>query len=145
MRLGLIVLSTLLFVGACGSKHPESGLPVIKIDVGDKTVKAEVAVSETEQARGLMYRRSLGKHDAMLFVYEQDRVLSFWMKNTFVPLDILYIKADKTVATIKQMQPQTTKTHSSEVPVRYALEVNQGWAKANGIEPGTQVSFELPE
>lgn len=144
MRVGLLLLSALLVVGACGSTHPDSGLPVIKVDVAGHTIKAEIAKTPEEQARGLMYRRDLGKNDGMLFVYEDDRVLSFWMKNTFVPLDILYIKADGTVATIKQMNPQVTRGHSSEVRVRYALEVNQGWCKAHGVEVGSKVTFELP-
>lgn len=144
MRPGLLLLSGILMAAACGSSHPESGLPVISVDVAGHSVKAEVARSEEEQSRGLMYRRALGKNEGMLFVYEDDRVLTFWMKNTFVPLDILYLKADHTVATIKQMNPQTTRTHSSEVAVRYALEVNQGWAKKNGVEPGAEVAFELP-
>lgn len=144
MRLGLFVLSGLLMATACGSAHPDSGLPVIAVDVAGHTVKAEVARSLEEQSRGLMYRRELGKNEGMLFVYEEDRVLTFWMKNTFVPLDILYLSADGTVATIKHMSPQTLRSHSSEVAVRYALEVNQGWAKKNGVEPGAKVTFELP-
>jgi uncharacterized membrane protein (UPF0127 family) len=144
MRFGLVLLAGLMMVIGCGSKHPDSGLPVVSIDVGGHDVKAEVARSVDEQARGLMYRRKLGKDEGMIFVYDHDSVLTFWMKNTFVPLDILYIKADHTVATIKAMKPQTTSTYSSEVPVRYALEVNQGWAKAHGIEPGATVAFELP-
>jgi uncharacterized protein len=145
MRVGLLLLSVVLMMAACGSKHPDSGLTIIKMDVAGHTVKAEVARSIEEQSRGLMYRRELGPDDGMLFVYDDDRVLTFWMKNTFVPLDILYLKADGTIATIKQMNPQTTHTHSSEVKVRYALEVNQGWAKKNGVEVGAKVVFKLPE
>ena len=144
MRWGLFLLAGVLMVVGCGSKHPDSGLPVITIDVAGHKVKSEVARGVDEQARGLMYRRDLGKNEGMIFVYEEDRVLTFWMKNTFVPLDILYLQADGTVATIKQMNPETTRTHSSEVPVRYALEVNQGWCERNGIEPGAVVTFELP-
>lgn len=116
----------------------------MRVEVGGETVKAEIARSPAEQARGLMYRRELGRNEGMIFVYEQERVLSFWMKNTFVPLDIAYIKADGTIATIRQMQPLSEAPHSSRVPVLYALEVNQGWFARHGVQEGSKAVFELP-
>ncbi len=140
----LLLLLALVAVAGCARRGP-AGLPIVKIDIGGETVKAEIARSIDEQSRGLMYRREMGKNEGMIFVYEQERVLSFWMRNTFIPLDIAYIKADGTIATIKQMQPLNESSHSSRIKVMYALELNQGWFAEHGIKEGSKVVIELPE
>ncbi len=122
----------------------EGGLPVIRVGVGEHKLSAEVARSDAERARGLMYRRELGRDRGMLFAYDHDEVISFWMQNTFIPLSIAFLAKDGTIVHITDMEPQTTTAHSSLRPCRYALEVNQGWFKTHGIEVGTQVDFVLP-
>jgi len=141
----LVVGALLLLLNPSCQPTSNDGLPIITLELGGQRLKAEVARSEAEQARGLMYRRELAPNRAMLFVYEEDRRLSFWMKNTFIPLSIAYLEADGTIAHIEDMHPQTLESHPSPVPVRYALEVNQGWFDANGIAPGSKVVFELPK
>jgi len=129
---------------ATGCSKSESGLPVIKLEVGDHTVKAEIASTEAQRARGLMYRRSMGKNDGMLFVYPTAEPLSFWMKNTYLPLSIAYVSKSGVIVHIEDMQPLTTKSHPSPKPVPYALEMNQGWFEKNGVKVGDSVVFELP-
>jgi uncharacterized membrane protein (UPF0127 family) len=129
---------------SCGGTS-EAGLPVIKIKVDGHTVKAEVAQSPAAMSRGLMYRRDLGKHAGMLFVYEEPRLLSFWMKNTFVPLSIAFLDADGVIVDIQDMHPQTEVSHRSARPALYALEVNQGWFAERGVEVGAKVEFDLPK
>ena len=141
MRLAMIAV---VLLAGCAHEGP-SGLPIVRVELGGHTVKAEVARSPAAQARGLMYRRSMGRNDGMLFVYDEDRPLNFWIKNTYLPLSIAYIDRDMTVVRILDMKPLTTATHGSSVPVRYALEVNQGWFTEHGIAEGARANFELPK
>lgn len=145
--LGLLaVLALSLFtVRATGCSHSDAGLPVITVDVAGTTVRAEIASTEATRARGLMYRRKMKKNDGMLFVYPSPEPLSFWMKNTYLPLTIAYIDKRGTIVHLEDMQPLTTKSHPSPKPVPYALEMNQGWFAANDIKVGDKVTFELPE
>jgi len=141
----LAVLALGLFVSrVAGCTGSGSDLPVITLDVGGHRVKAEVASTSAARSRGLMYRRSMAKNAGMLFVYPETRVLSFWMKNTYLPLDIAFIDADGTIRDLTQMRPLTTTSHASAVPVRYALEMNAGWFEGAGVGVGGKVSFALP-
>ena len=142
----LAVLALGLFaVRASGCSRSDSGLPVVTLDVAGERVRAEVASTTASRARGLMYRRSMPKNDGMLFVYAKARPLSFWMKNTYIPLDIAFIDADGVIRDIVQMKPLTTASHPSIVAVPYALEMNEGWFARRSIAVGAKVVFELPE
>ncbi|MYL07594.1 MAG: DUF192 domain-containing protein, partial [Gemmatimonadales bacterium] len=94
-----------------------------------------------ERQRGLMFRESLEENQGMLFVYPEQRILGFWMRNTLIPLDIAYIDREGRIVDIQQMEPQTTETHDSAAPAMYALEMNQGWFEANGIRIGDLIEF----
>jgi uncharacterized protein len=145
MRVPLLAIAALLLLTAPSCTGTSAaGLPVIKIDVAGHTVKAEVAGSPDEQSRGLMYRRDLGRNDGMLFVYAEKRRLSFWMKNTFIPLSIAFIDDDGRIVHIVDMSPQTTTSHKCPEPVRYALEMNRGWFEERGVAVGDIATFELP-
>ena len=155
-RLGAIAMPSLLAtlamlalglfaVRASGCRASDSGLPVIKLQVGAHTVHAEIASTEAQRARGLMYRRKMGKNDGMLFVYPRPEPLSFWMKNTYLPLTIAYIDKRGKIVHLEDMQPHTTASHPSPKPVPYALEMNQGWFEKNGVNVGDMVVFELPD
>ena len=107
----------------------------------------ELARTSSERARGLMERTSLPENAAMLFVYGSEEYRNFWMKNTLIPLDILYLNARGVVVDVQTMQPQigvldgALKVYPSAEPARYALEMNAGLAETLGIVPGTQVLF----
>jgi hypothetical protein len=146
-RVALVFLYGLLLVSctASGEGQPakaQKELPAIELRSGAVTVVAELARSPEEQATGLMFRKSLADGRGMLFVYEDDRRLSFWMKNTLIPLSIAYLAADGTIREIYDMEPQSLKAVSSTRSVRYALEVPQGWFARAGLAVGDR--FEIP-
>lgn len=140
--IGLLGCALLMAAPACSTG--EAGLPLVRMRVDGHRLKAEVARSAAEQGRGLMYRRKMAENVGMLFVYESEERLSFWMKNTFLPLSIAFIDDDGTIVHIENMQPQTTATHRSPKAVRYALEMNQGWFEQRGIAVGAKFETPLP-
>ena len=107
----------------------------------EKKIRVEVARSEGEKARGLMFRESLAKEEGMLFVYDREEILSFWMKNTRIPLSIAFIDKNGKILELQDMEPFSLRTHVSARPAKYALEVNQGWFKKNGIEVGDVIKL----
>ncbi len=100
----------------------------ITIYVDEHPLLVEVVNTPADRARGLMYRKSMGENEGMLFVFAKPEYLSFWMKNTLIPLSIAYFNSDRRITDIHDMKPNQTKElyHSSEKAM-YALEVNQGW------------------
>jgi uncharacterized membrane protein (UPF0127 family) len=111
------------------------------LTIKGKTLKVEVARTEQEKEKGLMFRERLGKDEGMLFVYEEEETLSFWMKNTFLPLSIAFIDKKGRIVDIQDMQPFSLQTHVSSRPAKYALEMNQGWFRRNGINVGNFVNL----
>ncbi len=110
---------------------------------GTATVAVEVVRSPGMVQRGLMYRKYLAPDDGMLFLMGDEDVHHFWMKNTFIPLDILFIGRDLRVAGIlHDMKPQDTASKGVGKPSLYVLEVNAGWSKTHGVGPGTVVRFD---
>ena len=102
-------------------------------------VRAEIAGNDEDRSRGLMFRKELPDGDGMLFIFENDQILSFWMKNTYIPLSIAYISRDGTINEIRDMQPHDETSVTSGRPARYALEVPQGWFARVGVRPGDTV------
>jgi uncharacterized membrane protein (UPF0127 family) len=101
-------------------------------------LEVEVAITGEQRAKGLMFREVIGT-DGMLFVFADERTRSFWMKNTLIPLDILYFDTDGFVVSTTTMQPCTTDVcpnYSSVLPAKYALEVNAGWVEEQEIGKG---------
>ena len=119
-------------------------LPTIPLVVGGRKVVAEVARAPAEMATGLMWRFSLRPDHGMLFVYDQPRHMSFWMRNTFIPLSIAFIAADGRILNIADMAPQDESLHWSKGPALYALEMRKGWFAERGIRAGDAVKG-LPE
>ena len=103
-------------------------------------LNVEIASTPKERERGLMFRTSLGENNGMLFIFEYDDYLSFWMKNTVIPLDIAFVDSHGIIRDIYQMIPLDTSIfYNSSIPVRYAIEVNQWWFKKNNIAKGAKV------
>jgi uncharacterized protein len=125
-----------------------SGLRTLVIDAsgGEKVeVRVEVADDLAEQAKGLMDRTTLGENRGMLFVYPEERELSFWMKNTLIPLSIAFIDSERRIIDIQDMKPLDDKPphYVSAEPAQYALEVNQGFFEERDVRVGDRVA--LPE
>lgn len=101
-----------------------------------KHLYVEIANDPIKRENGLMDRKSMGKNNGMLFKFPYARRLSFWMKNTYIPLDIAYVDDNGKILQIEQMSPLNTRAIVSNHECRYALEVNKGWFKDNGIKVG---------
>ena len=115
-------------------------LPAVTLNAGIHIIHAEVARSDEQMAIGLMHRRELPANDGMLFAYEAAATRCFWMKNTLIPLSIAFIGDDGTISSIADMEPKTLDSHCSEKPVRYALEMNQGWFAKRGLKAGSKLT-----
>lgn len=109
-------------------------------------VRAELALSEPQRSQGLMYRGKLDPGTGMLFVFPTEQVQYFWMQNTYIPLDMVFIDSRKVVVgVVHQARPLTTELRGvGPKPCRYVLEVNGGFARKNGVVAGTRVEFKLP-
>lgn len=128
------------------SVHPVSGLAVIPLTVtsGDDRIAFSVEVADTPeaQARGLMFRTDLGDNEGMIFPYDGTRAQSFWMKNTPLPLDIIYIGPDRRISNIAaETEPYSLDPVYSVGPVLGVLELRGGRAAELGIEPGDLVEW----
>lgn len=110
----------------------------------DIKFEVELATNDAERARGLMYRKQLGPYEGMLFDFYQEMPVSFWMKNTLIPLDMVFIAADGTVKHVHaNAVPMSTDTVPSRFPVRAVLEINGGSARMLGIKPGDKVKHPI--
>ncbi len=114
-------------------------LSAIALNADIHLIHAEVAHTPAQRQLGLMFRRDLGANDGMLFVFEQPSRQCFWMKNTPTPLSIAFIADDGTIVNLADMAPETEQSHCSAKPVRYALEMNQGWFAQRGIKAGSKL------
>ncbi len=128
----------LIAAGQVNGQEKKNLLPLL---INDHKVYVEIARTEQEKARGLMFRQKLGENEGMLFVFEQEELLSFWMKNTFLPLSIAFIDRQGKIIDIQDMEPFSLNTHRSAKPAQYALEVNKGWFGKNGIKVGDVVTI----
>ena len=115
-------------------------LPTTTLTIGTHKAIAEVATTPDQRSVGLMNRFSLKPDHGMLFVFRDQRPLSFWMKNTFVALSIAYIDSRGKIIEIEDMAPQTETMHPSSAPAQYALEMKKGWFKERGIGAGAVVT-----
>ena len=121
---------------ALAQTEPQPRLAGIEIKAGMHIIHAEVARSDEQQMRGLMLRTDLPGNDGMLFVNERAERRCFWMRNTLVPLTIAFIDDVGSIVNLADMQPQSDESHCSSKPVRYALEMRQGWFAKRAIKPG---------
>jgi uncharacterized membrane protein (UPF0127 family) len=129
---------------ACGlaraDETPQMNLQRITLTAGIHQIDTQVALTNEQRAVGLMYRNEMPQNEGMLFVFEQATVQCFWMKNTRLPLTAAFVADDGTIVNLENMKPQTTESHCSHKPVRYVLEMNQGWFVKKGIKPGSKLS-----
>ncbi len=114
-------------------------LETIELQAGMHRIRAEVAQTSAQRERGLMHRESLALNSGMLFVFERPQVQCFWMRNTPLPLSIAFIADDGTIVNIAQMQPNSDDSHCADQPVRFALEMEQGWFARKGLAAGSRL------
>ncbi|QBK06504.1 DUF192 domain-containing protein [Hylemonella gracilis] len=115
-------------------------LPRATLNAGMYLVHVQVAATAEQRAIGLMYRTDLRDNEGMLFIFEKPQMQCFWMKNTYIPLTAAFIADDGAIVNTVNMQPRTTNSHCSTQPVRYVLEVRQGWLAQHGFGPGKRLT-----
>jgi uncharacterized membrane protein (UPF0127 family) len=121
-------------------------LPQAHVFLGDVDVRVELARTPGEIRRGLMWRRYLPRNAGMLFLFEEPERQVFWMRNTYVALDMIFIGADlMVVGIVENAAPLSDEDRAVETPSQYVLEVRAGFAREHGISIGAPVRFELPE
>jgi len=141
--IGLLWLLLLAMVGQTACRAAGNTIP---LELAGQTLQVELAITDAQKARGLMYRREMPDNNGMLFIYESPAPAAYWMKNTFLPLSIAFIGADRRIINMTDMAPNnSTRTYPSRGPCQYVLEVNQGWFERHGVKEGDVVRFELPK
>jgi hypothetical protein len=134
-------LALVLFLAGAASACSAESQGVLHTAKGDFTFSLEVVDTEATRARGLMFRTSLAPDAGMLFDFHREQMTAFWMQNTLIPLDMLFIAADGTVKTIHvNARPMDTTSISSEVPVRFVLEIAGGRSQEIGLKVGDKFS-----
>lgn len=148
VRGALIALTFALVLGSCSAKKEAGGptkanpkLKTVELTVGNTKLKAEVARTPDEREKGLMFRKSLKDGEGMLFVFEADQRLAFWMKNTTIPLSVAYISSDGTIRQIEKLEPLSLEAKGSERSVRYALELPRGCFESAGAAVGDKLAI----
>ena len=134
-----LLLSGLAF-SALAQDTPQTNLPRIKLQAGMYQIDTQVAQTPDQRSIGLMFRKDMPQHEGMLFVFEQPATQCFWMKNTLLPLTAAFVADDGTIVNLEDMKPQTTESHCSVKPVRFVLEMNQGWFAKKGLKAGSRIA-----
>jgi len=137
-----IALSIMAFLGAARAGTPSNGVLWIETESKKIEFQIEIADEPDERSRGLMFREALDAQSGMLFIYPKPRIASFWMKNTLISLDILFIDSEGIVASIApKTTPLSLKSVNSDVPVLTVLEIDAGDAERLGIRVGDAVKW----
>ncbi len=135
------VVVLLLFIAIFNIKQAKENFVIIK----GKKIVIDLADSEEERSRGLMFRTSLKENAGMLFIFDKPSIQEFWMKNTLIPLEMIFIDENKKIINIETAQPCTLDpclVYKSTRPALYVLEVNAGFAERNTITPGDSVEIQ---
>ncbi len=137
----IILLILLSFVINNYASEEEISFKIQKIIIHNKKLIVEIADTPKAHQRGLMFRKSLADNHGMLFIFEYREILSFWMKNTYIPLDIGFFDENKKLIEYHTMKPRSLDSTTSSKEAKYALEVNKNWFKKNKIKKGMKFSF----
>ena len=137
-----LMFSFLTFCACSKPAKPSVDLTIEKVDGSTALVSVEVARTEQERQRGFMERKKIPDGTGMIFVFEGDQILNFWMKNTPTALSIAYIDRNGIIRDIFDMTPFSLEAIESTCSVRYALEVPKGWFSKNGIKVGDRVVWD---
>jgi len=119
---------------------PQMQLPRITLNAGMHLIQTQVAQDFDQRQTGLMWRKEMPQNEGMLFVFEQAGVQCFWMRNTLLPLTAAFVADDGTIVNLEDMKPMSDDSHCSKKPVRFVLEMNQGWFAKRNIQAGFKLS-----
>ncbi|MEN9587032.1 MAG: hypothetical protein RIT15_607 [Pseudomonadota bacterium] len=136
-----LLISILITIASFASyaQAPQTHLQRAVLSLGMFQIDAQIAQTPEERQIGLMFRAQMPQAEGMIFIFEEPSKQCFWMKNTILPLTAAFIADDGTILNLADMKPQTTETHCSAKPVRFVLEMNQGWFAKKGIKAGSKL------
>ncbi|MFC1809692.1 DUF192 domain-containing protein [Candidatus Omnitrophota bacterium] len=141
----VIFTCSMLLVGSVNSGYGamlfDTKPKVCRATLGGVEVSLEVADDVRTRTRGLMYRKSLPENYGMIFIFDTEKMRSFWMKNTLIDLDIAFLNKEGVIVDIKRMLKHSQRTTQSDAPAMYAIEMNAGWFPANNVTVGDTVDF----
>ena len=138
--LGLALALGLAALPAAQAQTPQTGLQRTRLQAGMHLIDAQLALTPEQRSIGLMWRREMPQNEGMLFVFEQPAVQCFWMKNTVLPLTAAFVADDGSIVNLADMQPGSETSHCSARPVRFVLEMQQGWFGKRGLQAGSRLS-----
>ncbi|MCW5652332.1 DUF192 domain-containing protein [Hydrogenophaga sp.] len=139
-RLIACLLFAFLSSTAWSQEAAQLQLPRVQLSAGMHLIHAQVAATPEQRAIGLMHRQEMPANEGMLFVFEQAAGQCFWMKNTLLPLTAAFVADDGTIVNLADMQPKSLDSHCSAKPVRYVLEMHQGWFAKRNLKAGSRLS-----
>ena len=135
----LLAIALLALAGAAAAQETPQALPAIRLNAGIHNITAQLARTPEQREIGLMFRASMEPNEGMLFAFDNPGQQCFWMKNTLIPLAIAFLADDGSIVNIDSMKPQTLDGHCSTKPVRFVLEMNEGWFAKRGIKAGSRL------
>ena len=125
------------------AQEPQTDLQRMVIQAGMFQIDAQIAQTPQQRQIGLMFRKEMPAHEGMLFVFDEPQKQCFWMKNTLLPLTAAFVDDEGVIVNTADMKPQTTDSHCSDKPVRFVLEMNQGWFAKKKIGKGYKLKSAL--
>ena len=132
-------IAVLCLAALASAQEGPQKLAQVRLNAGIHNINAELASTPQQREIGLMFRTAMPANDGMLFAFEQPAQQCFWMRNTLIPLSVAFIGDDGSVVNIDDMKPQTLDSHCSAKPVRFVLEMNEGWFAKRGIKVGSRL------
>jgi uncharacterized membrane protein (UPF0127 family) len=139
LTVGCTVLAAAAQAQLAPAGQPQMNLPRTTLMAGMYRIDAQVASTNAQRQIGLMHRQEMPQHEGMLFVFEQPAVQCFWMKNTLIPLTAAFVADDGAIVNLADMKPLDESSHCSAKPVRYVLEMNQGWFEQRHLKAGAKL------
>ena len=138
-----IILAVIVVVFVFSVSCQRKKLTTTTLSINSRPLTVEIARTKKQRVRGLMHREELDWNRGMLFIFEEEKVLSFWMKNTKIPLSIAYLDNEGKVTDIFNMEPYSLKPVTSRFECKYALEVNQGFFQESGLSVGDRIDLDF--
>ena len=132
-------IAVLCLAALASAQEGPQKLAQVRLNAGIHNINAELASTPQQREIGLMFRTAMPANDGMLFAFEQPAQQCFWMRNTLIPLSVAFIGDDGSVVNIDDMKPQPLDSHCSAKPVRFVLEMNEGWFAKRGIKAGSRL------
>lgn len=139
LRMALRLLAAALVLSAHAAVA-DAPLKTAQLRVGKHALRVEIAQTEPQRSKGLMFREKLARNDGMLFIFDDPGYHAMWMMNTLIPLSVAFVDRQGVILNIEDMEPRTTEAHAAAGPALYAIETNRGWFAERTIKPGDKVA-----